>query len=298
MSPVLLKPAAIVTLVVVGLAVTIAPSARAEVGTLELEAGGPYVVGIIDDPDPVGRAWKRYSTPGSGRIVLNEAGETNGDGDPSLAFNPVTRTPIVAWARNSAEGFDVVVSRFSGGEWSPPVVLAGSPLDELDPWVAVDPVNGTVHVVYWIDDSTPRVVHRSAPADLSVWSAPRDVSPAGEHALRPSAVVGPSCVLRVAYESHGSSPDGTPRLIVLATDAGGSFETRTVGSSDHAGPNRPEVHAEPGRVWVDWVDGADTMTWTREGLDGTWEAPSGEPYGGSEDRDYFVRGRIRALVRE
>jgi hypothetical protein len=271
---------------------------RAEVGVVDVEFTGPYELAIIDDPDPTSKVWRRLTPSGStGRIVLNEQGEANGDGAPSLLFNTVTRMPVVAWSRNSVDGFDVVVSQVVDGAWTTPTVLAGSPADELDPHLALDASTGIVHLLYWVDGPTPYVVHRQAPADLSSWSAPRVVSEPAEIAARPAAAAVDG-VLRVVYESHTSALGGLPKLIVLATDTGSGFDYQTLGSSLHTGPSRPQIHSRPGRVWAEWIDDGEAMSWTREVVPGGWAPLDAEPYTSPEERDYFVRGRIRALAGE
>jgi hypothetical protein len=282
-------------LVAAGLVFVAAIPLRAEVGTFDIAGNGSYVQAIIDDPDPVntGVVWRRHSPAGSRRIVLNEQGEANGDGDPSVLYSTFGRMPVVAWARNSAQGFDVVVSRFAGGVWSEPDVLAGSPADELDPALALDPTDGSVHVVYWINDGSPRVVHRQAPADLSTWSAPVIVSPPGEIAARPSATFHGGA-LRVVYEAHNMVLGGLPRQIVLATDIGAGFSIEVLATSGNPGPNRPQVHGGPAGLWAEWIDAEVEMSWTREQPGGGWEPLEAEPFSNLEDRDYFVRGRIRA----
>jgi len=285
-------------LIAAALLVVVALPLEAEVGVVDIEATGPYVLGIIDDPDPTGQIWRRYTPPTtSSRIVLNEQGEANGDGTPTVLYNSVTGTPIVTWARNSAEGFDVVLSHLVDGAWSEPLVLAGSTADEVNPFLALDETSGAVHLLYWIDDASPRVVHRQAPADLSSWSDPQIVSGPAEITARPAATI-TGGVLRVVYESHNGSLGGTPKLIVLAVDSGSGFTFQTLGSSLHAAPNWPQIHSRPGRVWADWVDDTGEMSWTREGPGGGWDPIEAESYTSTEERDYFVRGRIRARADE
>jgi hypothetical protein len=285
-------------LVAVALLFIVSLPLYAEVGVLDIEFAGPYTLAIIDDPDPTSITWRRLTPPGArGRIVLNEEGEANGDGAPSVLFNTVTRTPIVAWARNSPSGFDVVLSHLVDGTWSTPLVLAGTSADELDPFLALDEATGAVHLVYWVADGSPRIVHRQAPADLSSWSAPQIVSGPAEIAARPSAAVADGA-LRVIYESHNGSLGTTPRLIVLASNTGSGFVFQTLGSSHHIGPNRPQIHSRPGRFWADWIEGQDEMAWTRETIGGAWDPIDGEPYTCTEEREYFVRGRIRTRAGE
>ena len=81
---------------------------RDELTRFGVKASGP------DPFDPLG--WQRYSAPGSpNRVVLNSEGTANGDGGPSMLFSTGSQFPVVAWARNSASGFDLVVSGIQGG---------------------------------------------------------------------------------------------------------------------------------------------------------------------------------------
>jgi hypothetical protein len=247
---------------------------------------------IVEDPDPIGDAWHRFSGDSASHFVLNDVGEANGDGEPTFLINPVSGLPIVAWAMNSPQGYDVVVSHFSAGAWSVPQVLAGSPADELDPFLLADPQDGTVHLFYWIHDASPRVMHRQAPADLSTWSLPQQVSQPSEIALRP-AVVFHQGVLSVVYEVHDFGFGAIPRQIVLATHDGVDFSASSVALSVHAGPNWPQVHSRKGKLWVDWIDGDDAVNWRRRSQSGSWDPVQAEGFSGIEDRDYHVRARVK-----
>ena len=160
----------------------------AEVGviyTVELAARpqGPYEFrSIIEDGDPVGIVWRVYSPLDEDRYVLNPDGEANEDGAPSIAFNSASDLPLVAWAKNSPGGYDVVLSRFADGAWTEPIILADDATvsQPADPALVVDPSDGSVHILYWTDEAWPRVMHRQSPADLSSWSDPVQVSQPGE----------------------------------------------------------------------------------------------------------------------
>jgi len=258
--------------------------------------GGPYILGtILDDPDPFSIVWRQFGPTGPGRIVLNPQGEVNLDGYPSMLRNPVSDFPVVAWARNSAQGYDIVVSHFDGSAWSGPEVIAASSYDELDPQLVLDPADGSVHLFYWVDEATPRVMHSSAPADLSSWSGPVQVSQAAEEACRPHGVFHDGS-LYVAYEVHDYGFEQTPRQIVLSKKVGGAFEPLVVAITHQSGEVRPQVHSHAGRVWVDWIDSDLEAAWTRKDGQGQWQPLSYEPYGSVEERDYHVRGGIRTLA--
>jgi len=68
------------------------------------------------------------------------------DTDPAVAVDPVRGTVMLAWSRDTGDGFAVYVSRFSASAWSTPrLVLDNSSGDELDPQIQITP--SLVHVV-------------------------------------------------------------------------------------------------------------------------------------------------------
>ena len=259
------------------------------------EVGTPGIVrSITDTPDPIDTVWDRFTPLSAGRHVLNENGGANQDGPPSMLVNPVSKHVLVAWARRSDTQYDVVLSVHDGTGWSAPAVLAGDPVEsELDPHLALGP-GGAVHLVYWVEGATRTVLHRQAPADLSTWSAPVSVSASGEDACRPSAVVHGGELL-VAYEVHDYGFGGTPRQVVVSRSVEGGFEPQVVAITHNADEVWVRIHSHAGRLWVDWLDAAGEVAWTRQSTSG-WQPVAIEPYGSLEDRDYFVRGRVRALA--
>jgi hypothetical protein len=266
------------------------PSARAEVGATP-DGRNPYIIlGIGDESEPIGMSWLRYRPDSSGRIALNEQGFANGDGSPSILSNPFSGMPIVAWARNSGTGYDVVISFVVNGAWSVPEVLAGSPADELDPQLVLDPTSGDVHLLFWVNDGSPRVLHRQAPVDLSSWSDPVQVSGPGQTACRPGGTFHDG-VLHVAYEVHDWGFQQSPRQIVLSKRVQGEFVAEFVAITHYGGDPRPQAHSYGGRLWVDWID--DEIAWIRKDPSGHWESLRYEPYQGVEQRDFRVRPGIR-----
>ena len=274
--------------------------AAAEIGAYVRSPGGSslYVLqGIIDEPEPIDSftAWLRYFEDSPNRKVLNEQGFANEDGSPSLLNATTTGFPLAAWARNGPAGYDIVVSRFDGTEWSVPQIVAGSPGDELDPTLALDPTDGSIHLVYWIDDGLQRVVHRQAPADLSSWSPEAPVSQIGHAAVRPSAAFHEGA-LRVIYEVHDLGQGTTPRQIVLATHDGQGFTYEILATTQHAASNWPGVHTAGDRMWVDWIDADNEVAWTRQATDGSWDPIEVEYFATPEQRDFHVRGLVRHLA--
>jgi hypothetical protein len=275
--------------------------AHAEVGVIE-QIQGPtsYILqSIVDEPEPIDHSaiWVRYSATAPGRRVLNEGGYLNGDGRPSLVTDPASHFPIVAWAKNSPTGFDIVISRFDGTDWTTPQIVAGSPADELDPHLSIDPGDGSIHLVYWIHDASPRVLWHEAPADLSTWSPATQVSATGDLAVRPSGVFHDG-QFRVAYELHDLGYGTTPRQIVLATRNGPGFSSQILTTTQYAGDNWPSVHSSGDRLWVDWIDTDFEMTWIRKIQGAPWGSVEIEFFQTPEEREFHVRGLVRQKALE
>lgn len=290
---------AVMALMIVGLASS--ELAMAEVGIAPGPSASPtsglYKLAIIDDGEPIGTAWHRFTSDPS-RVVLNPEGEANGDGEPSFVFNRVSGLPIVAWARNSAQGFDVVVSVFTNGVWSAPSVVAGSPANELDPDVFLDPA-GNIHLVYWVANGVNQTVfHVEAPSDASSWSAPEQVSAPGEAACRAVGIVHGG-VVRVAYEVHAGGYGTAPRNVVLARNDGSGFVPEVIAVTNNTSDVRPSVHCHSGELWVDWVDAHGVTefegetAWVRLAGNGSWEPIRYEPFTSRLERDLTVRATIR-----
>ena len=278
-----------------------AVSVPAEVGSTTPDGGTSgmadlYILGyILEDPEPVNHIWQSFSPAGSGRFVLNPDGDTNGDGKPSLLMTATPRIPLVAWARNSVQGYDVVLSRFENGSWTTPEVLAGSLDDELDPALVLDPVSGDVHLFYWVDGSTPKVMHRQADAALVTWSAAVQVSDPADAACRPAGIVHDG-VLRVAYEVHDYGFNQTPRQVVLARWNGSAWIQEIMAISSFDDRMDPQVHSHNGTLWIDWIDDNGEAAWTRWSPSTGWDPLQYEPFNSLEQREVHVRGAIRTLA--
>ncbi len=274
--------------------------ARAEVGVVVLPGVPPSPLGSIimaksvDQPEPTPTVWSRLTSSPS-LVLLNEGGDLNGDGPPSM-LRTADGVHVVIWSKNSPAGHDVVLSRFENGVWSAPEVVAASSADELDPFGLVDP-DGTVHLFYWEAGVVPRVMYRQATPDLSSWGVPVQVSEPGFAACRPAAVFHQG-VLRVAYEVHDYGFGQTPRLVVIARQEAGGFVRDVVAVTQNPGPIWPQVHSRAGKLWVDWIDAEGQAVWTRSEPSGGWSPVQAQPYVNVIERDFFVRGTIQHRVME
>jgi hypothetical protein len=264
------------------------------VSSPENDPGALYIFGSIEeDGDPIDLSWLRYSGSSSTRFVLNEQGYANQDGAPSMMIAGTPRQSIVVWSRNSVQGYDVVLSRFETGAWTTPDLLAGNAaLDELDPALVLDPASGDVHMFYWENDATPRVMHRWTDSSLTNWSAAEQVSAPGEAACRPAGVFHDG-VLQVSYEVHDYGFNQTPRQVVVAVKTGAVWTPEVVAISNFAGKLAPQVHSHTGRLWIDWNDSDSEVSWTRRNELGAWEQLRYVTYLNLEARDYHVRGAVR-----
>jgi hypothetical protein len=294
------RVSSLVTMLVLACSITVHPalaevSANIRTGSSDPTRADLSILGhILDDPDPFSLDfWIRYNPDTSTRFVLNDQGDFNKDGRPTTLVTGVPRTQLVAWARNSAQGYDVVVSRFEATGWTTPEVLTGSTtLDELDPSLVLDPVTGDVHLFYWVNDVTPRVMHSQTDSTLSSWSTPVQVSSPADAACRPGGAFH-SGVLRVAYEVHDYGFNQTPRQVVVAQRDASSWTPEVVAISYQDNALRPELHSHNGVMWVDWIDRDDGAAWTRMDQQGVWEPVAEEGFSGLEEQEFHVRGAIR-----
>jgi hypothetical protein len=254
------------------------------------------VVGITEDPGPIVMAWRKLGADDITRFTLNVNGELNGDGAPSIVSDSTSGLIAAAWARHSASGFDVVVSRFVNDAWTAPQVVADLSDSALDPQLVLDP-DGSLHMFYWVDSPVPQVFHVVAPADLSSWSAPVRVSDIGEPSCRPAGGFY-NGVLRVAYEVHNFGVGHAPREVVLSRFESGAFTPEVVAITNNLGSIQPQVHSHAGKFWVDWVDSEDgtgggELAWLRLNAQAQWEAIRYEPFENGEQREFLVRGGAR-----
>ncbi len=290
-------------ILILSLALAMLHVAEAEVGLVYVSENpprfeGPYLLTIIEDGNPIEGAWARLSWSSS-RVVLNENGAVNGDGRPSVIFNPFSRLAVVTWGKSNGSGYDIVESHFENGTWTTPSIIVPDVTTSLDPEpsLALDLQTGALHIVYVTNDSAPQVMHVEAPSDLSGWTPPVLVSEIGAAVLRPSAVIHQGNLV-VAYEYHAMGIGTTPRQITIATEIGGGFSHETLETTHGSDPNRPKLHTAGGlTLWIDWIDGANDMAWS------TWHNVTGwgptqiEPYTDIEDRDFYARQRIERMAR-
>lgn len=275
---------------------------HAEVGVM-IDPSGPtstvsaqfILQTIVDDSEPVGIVWARFNGDTEVRKVLNDQGYANGDGNPSMIINAFSGKAVAVWARNSPSGYDIVLSRLENDVWSAQQVVADSAVDLLDPYLISDPSDGTHHLVYWERGTVARVMYSSAPADLSAWSTPVQVSGISEIACRPSAVLHGG-ELNVVYENHHNGLDTAPRQIVWSLEDQGIFTTQTLAMTYYADSNWPRINARDGELWIEWIDAETAFDWIKMTSPGVWGSLLSEPFQTNEEKQFHVRGTIKSLA--
>jgi hypothetical protein len=246
----------------------------------------PIFGAITDDPGP----FKQFVWPSTvtNQFYIPQEDKTDGASEsaappPVVQFNPVSGYPIAVWTAGAAtddagpsdRGADVLFTHFRVGGWSEPVLLAEG---GADPSLAIDPVSGRVHLVFWTPADGGAVWHRQAPADLSSWSAPVRVSDRREAAARP-VLLHHGGKLSIAYERHLVGLGSSPREIVLAEREGTGFVRTALALTSHEGRTWVRLDSDGDRLLVRWVNAEHQAGWILRGDDGTWGTVQFVPLG-------------------
>lgn len=252
---------------------------------------------VVDDPDPIGIVWRPFRPLPLERI-LNASGDARGDGRPSVAYKTVAENPasvqsrpVVVWAYNTGGDFDIALAEWTGSSWSPAEFLTAGTVDELDPRVFIEE-DGTMHVVWWTDETVDRVFLATRPASPAPWSDAEEVIAGGR---RPSVAVFDG-VLRVSYERDSTVPAMAQDVVVLRSETGGGFSQEFVASAARSEPMDAVLHATNGKLWVDWKHAAGTFGCAQRGSAG-WGAVEEQPWPdahwvGVDDARKIVRRRV------
>ena len=131
--------------------------------------------------------------------------------EPAVAVG-VDRTPHVVWSANSNNtdfrGRRIVFSRFSGVDWSQPLVISvNSNQDDVEadnPDIAINPINGQAFAVWDQLNSGVRTVFISQLQD-GQWLEPIKLSADATQAIKPIVTVGSDGWIRVVWEVQDTS---------------------------------------------------------------------------------------------
>lgn len=189
---------------------------RAEVAA-EVDAFGTYVRTVVlsNASSKQLRIW----TPArmrAQRVVLNPAGDVNGDLWPVIRENLADRgQPWVVWSRFTGTEYDLAWSRWSDGSWTPiSWVAEDAGGDDLDPALAFDG-RGRPHTAWWRAENGKGRIYLSLFLDTT-WMAAFPVSDQGVDSRHPDLEVLPDGAIRVQYDT----PDGRQsRIVTFASGA-------------------------------------------------------------------------------
>ena len=206
--------------------------------------------GITDGVDPIPQVWHRFrDLPDA--WVLNPDGEDRGDGRPDLTFHRGSGWPVVVWAYNHGMTHDIVIAKWQGTGWGPIEFITTTAENEIDPRVFVRG-NGTIDVVWWVEDTPPRVELTTREPDGDFWTPIRRISAIGEPGRRPT-VAFHNAALWVAYERDATEmPFNTSEIVVRRANAEQNFVVEFIADSLYDDGLNPVLHVRGCRYWLDW----------------------------------------------
>jgi len=222
-------------------------------------------------------------------ITLLLLGASTAIADWSVVENPVTGKAEAVWSNPEGEtSADVLYSQLDDDAWAPSTTLSDSGKAESKPVLLFDDSGGRSAI--W-DTLTATILMRTQPPEGGSWSDELILSETGEVASRPAAFL-LSGDTYVIYET--SPPTGSRLVKVTKIDSEGNVERSLLAATTYSSPLNTEIHSDGILLWVDWIDSSSALGYSVL-IDGVWESPSYEPYGGPTDVLYG-RGRIRSIL--
>ena len=245
------------------------------------------ILGIIEGPDPIPQIlWEPVRTDVDPKLFLNPSGASRGDGRPDVAIDAVSNSPHVVWAYHNGSSHDIAYSRWTGDEWLPTELLTSGSANEIDPRIFVD--ENTIYVVWW-ETGSEKVWLVTRPRD-GEWQPSESVSQALQTGMRPSVVSWQGTVLVAAEEDDGLGG----KLILLSTRQGqGVYATETVGSVSADHDLDVVLHAEQGKLWLDWRH-SDVEFAYSEFLGSSWAGLETLPWA---DQSWLALEEVRLCIR-
>lgn len=220
-----------------------------------------------DDPSPW-PTWALVRQTVDANEALNSSGDTNGDESPGFSLHPQTRYPHLAWSWWDGTDYEIVVSRWTGSQWSAWEQITDNGVDDLDPAITLG-TDGTTQVTWWRRITTAP----SAPEEnvwfvealngtADAWTDEELVTSGTASGRRPSVAVrnGTTWIAYGEQLSNLATPD-RHRVFVTRHDGAGWPPVRlgpvvaTSGSGDARPDLRVQVHVRKGVLWIDWVEG-------------------------------------------
>ena len=249
-----------------------------------------------EHPDPF-PGWRPVRQNADASLMLNSSGDDNGDGPAAFAIDPATGNPVVTWAWWDGSDYEIVLSRWTGSEWSAREQLTDNALDDEDPAITVT-ADGGIRVTWWRTENGHRTVWYR---DLALEEASaEEVTPLPRAGSRPGVANWEGDV-KVAFQHEESGV----REVRVATRSTG-WTDELVASTAYAGPAGDgdidvRIHALAGHLWVDWVDADGQLAWSEwDAVAGTWSTPAHEAYtwdAAAGESEPVARERARARIR-
>jgi hypothetical protein len=234
--------------------------------------GGASGIGFAISKD-AGAHWRSGYLP-SLTTQSRPAGDAPSASDPGVAWDAQHGTWLVGTVAESEFRVRILVSRFDGVTWAPPVVAAGDPAEDDDKeWIACDngslsPFRGHCYLSY-LDVRSSTIRTRISTNGGVTWSAPVVSVPANELGFENGAqpVVQPDGTLVIVYDlaaggAHFADPAANQIQAVRSTDGGKTFgapvTVARVQAEDVRGiraPTLPGAAADAGgTIYVVWGD--------------------------------------------
>ncbi len=232
-------------------------------------------------------------------LILNATGAANGDKGPAFAMDPVTGAPVVVWAWWDGSDYEIALSEWADGAWSPWQILTDNAVDDLDPAITIDPA-GTRRVSWWRAGQSPQVWLLERFVSQDGWSPEERVTQVVEDGSRPG-VVAVSGLVRVAYQREGQNL----REIVVSTREG-AWQPEILASTAYLGPAGDGdidvvAHQQQATIWVDWITADGLLAYrVYDPQTDTWSATETQPYEwntAAGETEYWARETARTLIR-
>ncbi|UCF66152.1 MAG: hypothetical protein JSV80_10125 [Acidobacteriota bacterium] len=286
------------------------PDAREDsfAGFVMISAGGSG-----DDPTPW-PSWQLQRQTLNRRQVLNLNGDLNGDGQPAFALHPVSALADVIWAWFDGNDYEIVISRWTGTEWTAWRQLTDNEIDDLDPRVTFDR-QGSRRIVWWrpaLIDSDAIWYSEQLDVASDLWSEPERITPYPDTGQRPDIAVHQNADEIVAWAAYEvlQPASASPRRVLVAERTASGWLSQRIGPSPTAdlGPVNGDLavrlHSRNGKLWVEWIDGQAAMAYSvYEPAAASWSDPSTIDYsderqlaGNEEIAREMARQRIRQRV--
>jgi hypothetical protein len=178
-------------------------AARAEVSVM-LDGHGRVKRVVVMSRGSAGTIWGQVRARVPLETMLNPTGDTRGDLAPTIAIHPVTGQPWAIWPRNEGNQKRLVISAWTGKEWSAPQPMVVPDLlgsDQLEPRLVFDAA-GTPYL-FFTEAARPSRV-RFVTVARGVWTPALSLSDEKIDSRTPLAsLVGDGTALNVRWATPG-----------------------------------------------------------------------------------------------